>query len=122
MTSINFGDIYFPESIYAGWLSVSFLLITLSLLFYHMARVSSIEMNTKIAGTYSVLLIVIACIYSFISIFPYFTRFKDIYVKHKNNYDLRKEYIYHELYIIGGILVVIIQLLIAFSIIKVEFF
>lgn len=119
--AINLSNIYFPENIYAAWLSVSFLLITLSLLFYHMARVSSIEMNTKIAGTYAVLLIVIACIYSLISIFPYFTRFKSIYDKNKDNEDMRLEYLYHKLYVGGGVFVVIIQLLISYSIIKVEY-
>ena len=86
-----------------------------------MARVSSIEMNTKIAGTYSILLITIACIYSIISIFPYYTRFKEIYNQHKDNVDLRKEYLYHKLYIGGGVFVAIIQLLIAYSIIRIEF-
>jgi len=119
--TVDLSNIYFPENIYASWLSVSFLLITLSLLFYHMARVSSIEMNTKIAGTYSVLLITIACIYSIISIFPYYTRFKDIYNKHRDNVNLSKEYLYHKLYIGCGIFVVIIQLLIAYSIIRIEY-
>ena len=120
--NVNLSDVYFPENIYAAWLSVSFILMTLSLLFYHMARVSSIEMNTKIAGVYAIILILISGFLSFISIFPYYTRFTKIYhMNNKSNF-LNDEFLYHKLYIACGIIVILVQLLISFTIIKIEFF
>tara|TARA_A100001015_G_C14708157_1_gene600961 strand:+ start:27 stop:395 length:369 start_codon:yes stop_codon:yes gene_type:complete len=118
---LDLSNIYFPESIYAAWMSVSFVLITLSLLFYHMARVKSIVMNTKYAGVYAVILILVSCFISFISILPYYTRFNNFYDKHKTK-NLEKENIYHKLYIYCGIIVILIELIIAYTIIHIEFF
>ena len=106
-------NIYIPESMYMGWMSVSFVLITLSLLFYHMTRVKSLKMSTQIAGMYAVILIIISCIISLISIIPYYTRY--------NEEKRSEEYIYHILYIICGVMVIIIELLIASTIIKIEY-
>ena len=114
----DLAQIYFPESIYIGWMSVSFILITLSLLFYHMTRTKSLLINTKIAGCYAAILILISCAISFISIFPYYSRFNNFY----KNSNLKKEKIYHTLYVIFGFIVILIELLIAATIIKIEFF
>ena len=116
----NLSDIYFPETLYASWMSVSFILITLSLLFYHMTRLKSIRMDSRYAAIYSVILILIACFISFISIFPYYSRFSFIYKQYPDK--LNNENIYHKLYILCGIIVITIQLLIALTIIKVEFY
>ena len=116
----NLSDIYFPENIYATWMSVSFILITLSLLFYHMTRLKSIRMDSRLAAIYAAILILISCIISFISIFPYYSRFRKIYKKYPNK--LRNENFYHQIYILCGIIIVFIQLLIAMTIIKIEFY
>ena len=105
--------VYIPESVYMGWMSVSFVLITLSLLFYHMTRIKSLKMNTKVSGLYAVILIIISCTISLISIIPYYTRF--------NEEKRSEESIYHIFYIICGIMVIIIELLIASTIIKIEY-
>ena len=116
----NLSDIYFPENIYASWMSVSFILITLSLLFYHMTRSKSIRMDSHLAAVFAAMLILIACCISFISIFPYYSRFSLIYKEYPDK--LNNEKIYHKLYIFCGIIIIAIQLLIALTIIKVEFY
>ena len=67
-------DMWTPEQIYAGWLGVSILVMTVSLLFYHMTKVSSIEMNSKIAGVFSVTLIIISGILNIAAIITYWDR------------------------------------------------
>ena len=52
---MNLDNLWMPEDIYCQWMGVSFLITTSSLLFYHMTRVKSIEMNQKIAGIFSLL-------------------------------------------------------------------
>ena len=116
----DLSNIYFPENIYASWMSVSFILITLSLLFYHMTRLKSLRMNSHLAAIFSATLIFVSCTISFISMFPYYSRFNKMYKQYPNK--LKTENIYHKLYIFCGIIIIIIQLLIALSIVKVEFF
>jgi len=78
-----------------------------------MTRIKSLKMNTKVSGIYAVILIIISCTISLISIIPYYTRF--------NEEKRSEESIYHIFYIICGIMVIIIELLIASTIIKIEY-
>ena len=44
-------NVYLPESLLDGWFSVSALLLTTSLLFYHMSRVKSLKVQPYLAKT-----------------------------------------------------------------------
>ena len=44
------GGVYNPELLLASWTSVSFVLMTVSLLFYHMTRRQTLEMGPRLAG------------------------------------------------------------------------
>ena len=54
---MNLENLWTPEDIYCQWMGVSFLITTSALLFYHMTRVKSIEMNPKIAGIFSIIFV-----------------------------------------------------------------
>ncbi len=110
-------DMWTPEQIYAGWLGVSILVMTVSLLFYHMTKVSSIEMNSKIAGIFAVTLIVISGVLNIAAIITYWDRVSytlDISDKHtrKNN-----ENAYRIMYLVLGILYSLVQAGISYVII-----
>ena len=63
-----------PELLLAAWMSASFMLLTLSLLFYHLTRVSSIEMSSMVAGVFSSILIIGALVLLVAALIPYWSR------------------------------------------------
>ena len=67
-------EIIQPEILLSQWTSASFVLLTTSLLFYHMTRVSSLEMNTKIAGILSVIMIIMSIIFEIQALVVYSKR------------------------------------------------
>ena len=64
-------NVYFPESLLDGWLSVSAVLLTTSLLFYHMSRVKSLKVRPYLAKVVSVGLILISTAYMIYALIPY---------------------------------------------------
>ena len=115
-------NLYKPESLYSGWISNSLVLMTSSLLFYHMTMVKSLEMSPKFAGFFAVILILISIVYSISSIIPYFQRTNDFIQANKNNEKL-KEQVDREkaniiLYLVLGAILCSIELGIAIVIIK----
>lgn len=70
--------VYTPEIILATWLSLSFFATTVSLLFYHMTRVKSIEMDARIAGAFAVLLMGVSIAYTVFAIVPYVLRLNHV--------------------------------------------
>lgn len=67
-------SVYTPEAILSSWLNLSFLAITVSLLFYHMTRVKSLEMDSRVAGLFSILLIGVSVAYTIFAVKPYMER------------------------------------------------
>jgi hypothetical protein len=67
-------NVYFPESLLDGWLSVSAVLLTTSLLFYHMSRVKSLKVRPYLAKVVSVGLILISTAYMIYALIPYTKR------------------------------------------------
>ena len=101
-------NIWFPESLYVEWLSTSLILMTTSLLFYHMTRVKSLEMNPKLSGIFAVCLITISVILAGISIIPYFERISQAISANKDEGVISnvKEENYKLIYtILGGCLI-----------------
>ena len=60
MVAVDWQRVWSPELLLSSWLSASFMLMTASLLFYHMTRVSSLEMDPRVAGCFAIALIVIS--------------------------------------------------------------
>lgn len=67
-------NVYLPESLLDGWLSVSAVLLTTSLLFYHMSRVNSLKVRPYLAKLVSVGLILISTAYMVYALIPYTKR------------------------------------------------
>ena len=113
--------IFFPESLLASWLGASFLLMTASLLFYHMTRIKSLEMDPRIAGIFSVALILIALVLTVATLFPYYERIGTA-IRKKEIKNPEMEQKYRNLYLTIGIILATIEFGIAAAIVKGSFF
>ena len=79
MTDVkNYEVIWGPENLLLQWVSASFILLTSALLFFHMVRLSSIEMNRTVAAVFAISLISICVIMSTTALFTYTHRSKAI--------------------------------------------
>ena len=58
------GGVYNPELLLANWTSVSFVLMTVSLLFYHMTRQRTLEMDRRLAGVFAVSIILLSAVFA----------------------------------------------------------
>jgi uncharacterized membrane protein len=107
----NIKDLWGPEAQFSAWLSASFLLLTASLLFYHMTRVQSLEMGPRVAGFFSVSLILIAVTLTVLALWTYFVRVTELL--EDNNRPLtsaeRNEKKFKFVYLVTGILIVLIE-------------
>ena len=115
-------NIWFPETMYFGGLAYSVLLVTTALLFYHMTRSKTLEMNPFASGLFAITLIVISIIFTAVGICSYYMRL----IEMKNDPHLnpdRKKYLQHEIsvwyiYVILGIIYMAVEIFIGISIIK----
>ena len=108
--SENIQNLWGPEAQFSAWLSASFLLLTASLLFYHMTRVQSLEMGPRVAGFFSVSLILIAVTLTVLALWTYFVRVTELL---ENNRPLtsaeKNEKQFKFVYLVTGILIVLIE-------------
>ena len=115
---IKFSDKeWFPESLYNGWLADSLVLMTASLLFYHMTRQQSLVMDYRLAGIFSVSLILCSVIMGGVSLYPYYQRMGEI-IDAENSEQSSKERIYRLINTILGSIIICVQIGIAIVIIK----
>ena len=105
-------SLWAPESQFCAWLSSSFLLMTVSLLFYHMTRVSSLEMNPKVAGFFSVTLILSAVVITIMALYTYSIRVSELLQAQKMQLSPaeKKEEQFKIVYLVVGIIIVMIEL------------
>ena len=64
-------NVYFPESLLNQWLNVSSVMVTCSLVFYHMSRVKSIKVEPYLAKLIAMGLIIISTSYTIYALIPY---------------------------------------------------
>lgn len=120
--SIIYSDkVYEPESVFAGWLSLSYILLTMSLLFYHMSQVKSIKASKTMAASISIALVVISSLYMIYSIGHYIGRINHVINICKkdhlcNKQELTRLIIVKNSYVGLGIMTSIIQLCIVWLI------
>ena len=88
--SSNLSNIYNSELIVAAWVSVSLVLLTASLLFYHMTRKQTLLLNPRLAGIFAVSLIILAIALSIFSIIDYRQRVLRA-AKYTNSPDINQE-------------------------------
>jgi hypothetical protein len=84
-------SVYGPEANLALWLTLSFVALTVSLLFYHMAKTNSVELDYRISGLFAIALIGVSVAYTAFAIVPYLTRINSVIrvCKHDDSCDER---------------------------------
>ena len=71
-------SVYGPEANLALWLTLSFIALTVSLLFYHMTKTRSVEMDVRVSGLFAIALIGVSVAYTAFAIVPYLTRINSV--------------------------------------------
>ena len=84
------GGVYNPELLLANWTSVSFILMTVALLFYHMTRIETLEMDRRLAGVFSVSIIIMSVIFSIQALLIYTKRLSRLRTKNETSF-IRQE-------------------------------
>lgn len=115
-------NIWFPETIYFGGLAYSVVLMTTALLFHHMTRGKTLEMNPVASTVFAITLILISILFAGVGIAGYYMRLHEM----KNDPDLgaqRRKYLLHEIkiwyiYLVLGIIYIMVEIFIAYYIIK----
>jgi len=115
-------NVWFPESLYFVSLGYSVVLMTTSLLFYHMIKTHSLEMPLVISSLLAITLIIISIIFVIIGILSYYDRLQELQRERNKLPHLHRHILIHELpfgysYIAMGILFMIVELIIGFYVI-----
>ena len=108
---------WFPESLYSTWLSDSLVLMTASLLFYHMVQKQSLSIDYRLAALFAVVLIFCSIGIGIISLYPYYQRMGEV-LKLEETDQVKKEKIYRTMFTIFGSIILLVQFAIALFIIK----
>ena len=104
-------ELFTAESLYVSWINVSIILLTASLVFYHMSKVKSININHTMAAIISCSLILVNIIFTINSIIPYFTRSEQLL---KYPTEFKNEGTYRIIYFIAGIIFILIEIIICY--------
>jgi ABC-type Fe3+ transport system permease subunit len=117
---MNVQNLWGPEAQFSAWLSSSFLLMTVSLLFYHMTKTKSFEMSQTQAGFFSIALILIAVTITLLALYTYYNRITELLTNQKNVLTPaeKNERHYKYVYMVIGLVIVFIELYLCIVIIK----
>jgi ABC-type Fe3+ transport system permease subunit len=117
---MNVQNLWGPEAQFSSWLSSSFLLMTVSLLFYHMTKTKSFEMSQTQAGFFSIALILIAVTITLLALYTYYNRITELLTNQKNVLTPaeKNERNYKYVYMVIGLVIVFIELYLCIVIIK----
>ncbi len=122
LLNIEEGGIYNPELLLVSWTSASFLLMTVSLLFYHLTIKRTLEMNQYTAGIFAVLMIFMSVAFAVQAFGSYLTRTKRWHNKKDNRSELREEGRISRSYLVIGAILIVIEIGIAVTILRGSFF
>ena len=114
------GGIYNPEILLEGWTSASFILMTTALLFYHMTKAKSIEMNSRIAGIFAVAMMTLSIVFEVQALVIYMQRITRLKTLDDNSSVRQEMVIGNCLAVIIGVLI-IVQLCIGVTILRGSF-
>jgi glucan phosphoethanolaminetransferase (alkaline phosphatase superfamily) len=90
-------------------ISFSLLLVTTSLIFFHMTVLKTVELPKIFAKVFSITLILMSCIYNGIALYQYHQR---MLVNQQNDNNEIHEKVYWYFYVVLGIIFMIIEFLI----------
>jgi len=120
LTAEELGGVYNPELLLEGWTSASFLLMTVSLLFYHMTKAESIEMDPRIAGVFAVSIIILAVVLSVQALAVYIRRVGRL-KQNKDRAPMHEEIVISHTYVAVAAILIVIETGIAYTILKGSF-
>jgi hypothetical protein len=111
-----------PETLLTGWFNLSAIVTASSLIFYNMARKSSLTVHPSLAKFISIGLILISTLYMIFSLGPYYHRMRYLAKKCDHLHKCDTEQVEHinkitDVYLLFGAITAIIQLLITYLII-----
>ena len=115
------GGVYNPELLLANWTSVSFVLMTVSLLFYHMTRRKTLEMDRRLAGIFAISIIIMSAVLAVQSLVVYAKRISRLRTKQDTTF-VRQEIVISHTYIAVGTILVVISVGIATAILIGSFY
>lgn len=116
-------NVWFPESVYFGALAYSVILMTASLLFYHMTKTNSLEMRPRTSATFAVLLIIISVLFAIMGVSSYYVRLQELQKQKQNLSDLNKTFLEKEIaifwfYLVLGTVYMLIEIGICWYIVR----
>lgn len=111
-----------PEELLSDWMAVSGVILTTSLLFYHMSRVKSLKVNSFLAKFVAISLILISTFYLAYALFPYSKRMNFAVTECKRIKDCSKYQVENikfvkNSYIMLGVMSILIQATIVYIVI-----
>ena len=115
------GGVYNPELLLASWTGVSFVLMTVSLLFYHMTRRKTLEMDRRLAGVFAVAIILMSVVFAVQSLVVYAKRLSRLQGAEDTPF-VRQEINISHTYIAAGSLLALISVGIAGAVVAGSFF
>ena len=77
-TAESMDQFYAPEHLLSGWISLSVLMLTTSMLFYHLTRRYSIKTNKHLAASVAISLMICGGIYLVVSLVNYIPRMDEV--------------------------------------------
>ena len=101
------GGVYNPELLLANWTNVSFILMTVSLLFYHMTCRRTLEMDRRLAGVFAISIIIMSVVFAIQSLIIYSKRLGRLKNKKETDFIQQEISISHTYIIVRSILIVI---------------
>ncbi len=112
---------YTTELNYFSVMSYSLFLTTVSLLFFHMTELKTIEINKKSAAILASVIILLSAFYIAIALFQYYQRINEVIVNNTNNEEIKYEKGYWYIYLVFGLILMLVQFFISYNIIKKSF-
>ena len=114
---------YTPEALLSSWLNLSILILTTSMLFYHLNHVQSIKADKRIAAVVSISLLICGVMYAVISLRNYVPRVNDVILSCKADKDcpeaeLNRMHITKTVNVAMTTVTLVIELVVAYLIFK----
>jgi uncharacterized membrane protein YidH (DUF202 family) len=106
---------------YFSVMSYSLFLTTVSLLFFHMTELKTIEINKKSAAVIASIIILLSALYIAIALFQYYQRINKEIIDRSDTEEIKYEKTYWYIYLTFGVILMIVQFFVCFNIVKKSF-
>ena len=113
-------EVWTPEALFSSWLNTSVILLTASLIFYHMTRLKNptLKVPPLIAALLVSFIIVTDVCIGVAALIPYILRSKELIKTPERGLDISQEKSFRILYSAIGVFIVIIELSVCIYVVK----